>query len=178
MTLIYNKMTVYIEFYIPDKDKRETIKLLSEYFDKKYCPKIEKGLRDYTEQYCQSNVDNLHMARSIYLDCAKNLLFNCEQNNPTMAKIRKLIIERKYNPYNLAFLKPEEMDEDNWMKIILRRNNTEYKLKNLPTIKWKACHTCANTKYSFYQLQTRSADEPMTTFYTCKKCDRTYKVNN
>lgn len=29
------------------------------------------------------------------------------------------------------------------------------------------CPKCANTQAYFYQLQTRSADEPMTTFYKC-----------
>jgi len=171
-------MTTVIEFYIPDKNRKNITKLLSKHFDQKICSKIEKGLFDYTEQFCKSNGNNLIMARSIYDDCAQNLLFNCEQNHGTMKKIKKAIQKKKYNPYNLAFLRPDEIDEDNWMKIILRKNTTEDKLKNLPTIEWNACRVCKNTEFFFYQLQTRSADEPMTTFYICKNCDKTYKVNN
>ena len=29
---------------------------------------------------------------------------------------------------------------------------------------------CSNTRPYFFQLQIRSADEPMTTFYKCVKC--------
>lgn len=171
-------MTTVIEFYVPEKNRKNTVKLLLDHFDGKSCPKIEKGIFDFTEQYCKSNENNMIMAQTIYKDCVKNILFNCEQNHNTIQKIKNLIAKKKYNPYNIAFLRPEELDEDNWMKIILRKNTTENNLKNLPTIKWKACRNCKNTEFFYYQLQTRSADEPMTTFYICKECEKTYKINN
>ena len=171
-------MTTVIEFYIPDNDRKYYLKKLAKHFDEKNCQKIEKGFYDFTKQYCESNKDNLIMAKAIYKDNIKNLLFNCDQNHNTIIKIKKLINKGKYNSYNLAFLGPDELDKDNWMKIILRKNTTEEKLNNLPTIEWKSCRVCKNTEYFFYQLQTRSADEPMTTFYNCKICNKTYKVNN
>lgn len=36
---------------------------------------------------------------------------------------------------------------------------------------------CGNNKAYFYQLQIRSADEPMTTFYKCTKCGHQWKEN-
>jgi DNA-directed RNA polymerase subunit M/transcription elongation factor TFIIS len=37
------------------------------------------------------------------------------------------------------------------------------------------CNRCKTTKTTYYQLQTRSADEPMTTFVTCLNCDAHWK---
>jgi transcription elongation factor S-II len=37
------------------------------------------------------------------------------------------------------------------------------------------CGKCKSMKTTFYQMQTRSADEPMTTFVTCKKCDNHWR---
>ena len=38
------------------------------------------------------------------------------------------------------------------------------------------CNSCKRkTKCDYYQLQTRSADEPMTTFVTCLECDKRWK---
>ena len=37
------------------------------------------------------------------------------------------------------------------------------------------CGKCKSLKTSYYQLQTRSADEPMTTFVTCKGCGHKWK---
>lgn len=171
-------MTTVIEFYVPEKERKHTTKLLSEYFDHKCGVQIEKGLYDYAEQFCKSNNNNLTMAIAIYKDCSHNLIYNLEKNHATIKEIKKLIEKKKYNAYNLAFLKPEELDKDNWNKIISRKDTTEKTRKNRPTIDWKPCRVCKNTRYEFYQLQTRSADEPMTTFYNCVQCDKTYKVNN
>ncbi|ODV82463.1 putative RNA polymerase III subunit C11 [Suhomyces tanzawaensis NRRL Y-17324] len=37
--------------------------------------------------------------------------------------------------------------------------------------------SCGGTKAYFYQLQIRSADEPMTTFYKCVKCGEKWREN-
>lgn len=37
------------------------------------------------------------------------------------------------------------------------------------------CNRCKSQKTVYYQLQTRSADEPMTTFVTCLNCDTRWK---
>jgi len=37
------------------------------------------------------------------------------------------------------------------------------------------CGKCKSVKTTYYQLQTRSADEPMTTFVTCKGCGNRWK---
>lgn len=171
-------MATVIEFYIPEKERKNTIKSISKYFDSDHCPRIEEGFYDFTNQYCTSHPHYLPLASAIYTDHVRNFLFNCQQNHATIKKIKKQVSNGKYNGYNLAFLRPDELDEDNWMRIILRRNTTEEKLNNLPTIQWKVCGICKSKEYHYYQLQTRSADEPMTTFYICKTCGKTYKINN
>lgn len=37
------------------------------------------------------------------------------------------------------------------------------------------CGECGHTQAYFMQIQTRSADEPMTTFYRCTKCHTQWK---
>lgn len=37
------------------------------------------------------------------------------------------------------------------------------------------CEKCRNYKTTYYQMQTRSADEPMTVFVTCHVCKITWK---
>ena len=39
------------------------------------------------------------------------------------------------------------------------------------------CGRCKSKKTTHYQLQTRSADEPMTTFVTCLNCHKRWKMN-
>lgn len=37
------------------------------------------------------------------------------------------------------------------------------------------CKKCKSKKTEYFQLQTRSADEPMTTYVHCKNCDNSWK---
>ena len=39
------------------------------------------------------------------------------------------------------------------------------------------CHKCRSTKCTFYALQTRSSDEPMTLFVTCLNCGKNWKTS-
>lgn len=171
-------MPTVVEFYISDKDRKSCTKHFTAFFDKHICTEIERGIYDYTKQYCKCSNINLTLAQSVYNHTLENILFNLESNNHTIKKLKSLIKKEKYNPYNLAFLSPDELNEDNWYKIIMRKTTSEDKLKNLPTMEWKPCRDCKNIEYSYYQQQTRSADEPMTTFYICRQCGKTYKVNN
>jgi len=39
------------------------------------------------------------------------------------------------------------------------------------------CNKCKSSKTSYFQLQIRGADEPMTTFITCNSCSHQWKHN-
>lgn len=170
------------EFYVSEKTRKATKNRLKSYFpdeiSSKVSNKIEKGIYDYSEQFSQTDNSYLPMAQAIYEDTVSNILFNLEQNSNTIKEIKRGIRKKIYNPYNLAFLRPHEMDKDKWMQIMLRKSNMEERLNNLPTLEWKPCLSCKNRKYFYYQLQTRSADEPMTVFHICKNCGKTYRFNN
>lgn len=170
-------MSIVIEFYIGKKIRNKTVELLEEYIDRKYNKSIENGIYDYTKQYCTDNASAISLATAIYKDMRENILFNLWTNNPTIKKIKKNILNDKFNPYNLAFMRPHELNEGNWIKIIKLKKNTEDELNNLATVTWKPCFRCKGTQYLFHQLQTRSIDEPITSFYDCKKCGKSYSVN-
>jgi DNA-directed RNA polymerase subunit M/transcription elongation factor TFIIS len=44
-----------------------------------------------------------------------------------------------------------------------------------PTIDWKKCTNCGNTKYYTDLRQIRSLDEGQTMFYICSKCGKEYQ---
>lgn len=167
-----------LEFYIPEKDRDTIVKRLTKQFNIKHSKKIEKGLYDYSKQYCKNNYAMTSLASAVYMDKANNLIYNCEQNNSTIKKLKKEINQDYFNPYNLAFLRPEELNEDNWKKILQRMDNIENTIKNAAFYEWKPCENCGGTKYTHYQLQTRSADEAMTTFYVCHGCGKNNSINN
>lgn len=83
-----------------------------------------------------------------------------------------------YFPIELAFLKRSQMlprlfekiYEDrmkHYQEIGLTDAQLDFKEGGLSTI---GCHKCKGFYTDYIQLQTRSADEPMTIFYRCRQC--------
>ena len=55
------------------------------------------------------------------------------------------------------------------------KDHEEFMEKNNKEEGLFTCGKCKSKKTTYYQLQTRSADEPMTTFVTCKDCNKRWK---
>ena len=78
----------------------------------------------------------------------------------------------------VAEMSPIDMCPSRWKESIERIIETEKKLyftqKSASIFMW--CSSCKKkTKCDYYQLQTRSADEPMTTFVNCLECGKKWK---
>ncbi len=75
-------------------------------------------------------------------------------------------------------MNPIEMCPARWKAAIERMIELEKKLysKNEAAAIYLWCSSCKKkSKCDYYQMQTRSADEPMTTFVTCLECDKKWK---
>lgn len=72
-----------------------------------------------------------------------------------------------------------DMCPSRWKATIEKIIETEKKLysKNDSASIFMWCSSCKKkSKCDYYQMQTRSADEPMTTFVTCLECDKQWKI--
>ena len=84
---------------------------------------------------------------------------------------------KKIKPNELAFMTHQEMNIDKWSKLIEAKKQRDSKKFDTPkamTTDFK-CYKCKKNQCSYYQMQTRSADEPMTTFVTCLNCGARWK---
>ncbi|KAL8249506.1 hypothetical protein R6Q59_006374 [Mikania micrantha] len=52
---------------------------------------------------------------------------------------------------------------------------TKDDMSNAPKTYQAHCPNCGHNKASYIQFQTRSADEPMTTNFTCEKCSHCWR---
>jgi DNA-directed RNA polymerase subunit M/transcription elongation factor TFIIS len=73
---------------------------------------------------------------------------------------------------------PVDTAPDRWrgiLQVALERDKAKYSKKVTANIEM-FCRSCKRkSKCDYYQVQTRSADEPMTTFVTCLECDTKWK---
>ena len=138
---------------------------------------IEKGIYNYTiDEATRKNLvkkwENVHFVE-IYLTRFRTI-FNNLRSSPYLLE---QINARKWKPHEIAFLSHYEMSPERWEKLIAEKQERD---KNIYDVQQKInsefkCRRCKSNNCSYYQLQTRSADEPMTTFVSCQECGNRWK---
>ncbi|CAH9113062.1 unnamed protein product [Cuscuta europaea] len=108
----------------------------------------------------------------------RSIKFNItDGNNPDF---RRKVLLGIFPPHTIPELTPDDMASD-----ARKKQNEKIKEKALfnsqrsgPSVASTnafKCGKCGKRECNYYQLQTRSADEPMTTFVTCANCDHRWK---
>ena len=135
---------------------------------------IEEGIFSFSNNYAIEN-NNYDILIDIYNHNLENILSNLDNSKINNTYIIK-VIEQNLMPLNeIGGLSPEKLFPEKWKQIIDKREWLEYKKKNMATTNIFYCNRCGKRKCTFYQLQTRSADEPMTTFVNCLVCGNSWK---
>jgi transcription elongation factor S-II len=79
---------------------------------------------------------------------------------------------------NLPQLTAQELFPENWKELADRQAIREQKLlegnKAMATDRYK-CGRCGKRECTYYEMQTRSADEPMTIFISCLNCGKRWR---
>jgi len=70
---------------------------------------------------------------------------------------------------------PERWDEMIRVKSIRDKGKFEINLE--ATTDTFTCRKCKSKKCSYYQMQTKSADEPMTCYISCLECGARWKTS-
>lgn len=108
--------------------------------------------------------------------------FTMNLRNKKNPELRDRLLTNKIAPADFIKMTPNEMAPESLKKEIekLHKKNlfdaqgaTE---KRAVTDRF-TCGKCKHKKVSYYQMQTRSADEPLTTFCTCENCGNRWKFS-
>ena len=110
---------------------------------------------------------------NIYLNRIKTIYTNIQYE-----PLKLLIQSGNIKTSELAFMTHQEMRPDKWERMIEEKNKRD-KCKYETVIEAATdtfkCRKCKSNKCTYYQMQTRSADEPMTTFVSCLDCGCRWK---
>ena len=153
------------------------IKLKDMLKNDKLASNLEKGIFNYSLKHAEKiNVvkkwDNNYFVK-IYVNRLRTIRSNLKDE-----KLFKSIINKKIKAHEVAFMTHQEMQPDNWSELLeLKkiRDENKYEPKLEASTDDFKCWKCKSKKCTYYQLQTRSADEPMTTFVSCLDCGNRWK---
>ena len=138
---------------------------------------LERGVFNYALKEASNRRvvkkwDNPYFVQ-IYVDRLRSIYVNLE--NPLLLnQIQSGVIKS----HNLAFMTHQEMKPEKWDIMIqekIKRDKNKYETTIEAATDTFKCRKCHSNKCTYYQMQTRSADEPMTTFVTCIECDNRWK---
>ena len=115
----------------------------------------------------------------IYTDRFKTMYFNIKKDTYVNNKhfLKKIKI-KKMNNEEISKLTHRDMQPKLWKKLIdekIKRDENLVKEDISASTDEFKCFKCFQRKCTYYQLQTRSADEPMTTFVTCLMCGNRWR---
>ena len=138
---------------------------------------IEINIFNYTVNQCKDRnivrkLDNKYFVQ-IYTDKFRSIYNNINPINDKNKEILKNIKDKKISTKNIAFMTHQELKPYLWKELIdakINRDKNIGKDEDMLATDEFTCFKCKKNKCTYYQLQTRSADEPMTTFVSCLIC--------
>lgn len=159
------------------EQESEKTKLSSDSYTK-YSVNLEKGVynwsvKEATNRKVVKKWDNPFFVQ-IYLDRLRSVYINLTENK----NIISAILNKEIKSHMVAFMTHQEMCPDKWEEHIKRkmiRDKNKFEQNIEANTDSFTCRKCRSKKCSYYQLQTRSADEPMTSFITCISCGTRWK---
>ena len=165
------------------KDKFEMLLKKNDINELSVCNDIERGIYNFTVEYSTKNNiikrwDNKHF-KDIYIAKVRSVYANL--NKDSYLKNTRFIERLKldeFKAYNIANMDKLHMYPENWKDIYdekEKRDKVLYEVDKAMATDLFTCGRCKKKECSYYQLQTRSADEPMTTFITCLNCGKRWK---
>jgi len=137
---------------------------------------VERATKDGVDvDWANRTFWNMYRSRAISLyENLRGEESYVKNNQDLLGKYRSGELDLK----TIAEMTPMDMCPARWKDSVERIIEMEKRLyaKNQSASIFMWCSGCKKkTKCDYYQLQTRSADEPMTTFVTCLECDRRWK---
>ncbi len=147
--------------------------------DDRMCKDIEGYIVNYAYHHTRSgdpawdNPDFTKMYKHKFLSLQKNI-----RSNPDL---KTRLLNNEIQPNEFVKMRPEQLWPDGPYATLmterihkeLRKEYFAKEIKNQDG--FFVCGRCKSKKTTYYQMQTRSADEPMTVFVSCLNCEKNWK---
>jgi DNA-directed RNA polymerase subunit M/transcription elongation factor TFIIS len=156
--------------------------LLAVVEDEKTATYLEKASWNHSVDFCKKreialNWDNFAF-RNIYTQKILSVRYNIKLVPDTLEQMKAGTASIK----QFVYAKPHEICPEKWAEAFEQAAKRALRFSDASCMDPKdmpdgmlQCRRCGSKKTSYYELQTRSADEPMTVFARCHECTNRWK---
>ena len=164
----------------PDVFRSRVVERIDEILqDTKNSKNLEKGIFNYSLKEAEyrkiiKKWDN-QLFVQLYIDHLRSIMVNLKNT-----AILEQINDGTIKSHMVAFMTHQEMKPDRWADLIAKKiikDKNKFETNIEAATDTFTCRKCKSKKCTYYQVQIRSADEPMTTFITCLECGNRWKQN-
>jgi DNA-directed RNA polymerase subunit M/transcription elongation factor TFIIS len=127
----------------------------------------EAGIRKIVKKW-----DNPHFVQ-IYVDRLRTVYVNLKH-----PELLESVKSKEIASQNIAFMTHQEFQPDHWKDLIdrkIKRDASKYTDNIQASTDMFSCKKCRSKRCTYYEMQTRSADEPATIFITCLDCGKHWR---
>ena len=166
-----------MEYAVYNLDRKTALFSLARFVPFAIADKIEQGIVEFSMILISNEQsDVIDFLTNIYYAKVQDICVNLDMknkriNNQTLAPS---LIDGSMDYYFVAFMNPQQMHPIRWVKELDKKRVAEEVSNNKKVTDIYKCRKCGDRKSITTQLQTRSADEPMTIFVTCITCYNTF----
>lgn len=158
-------------------DKLESCGVVSTNYTK-MANNLEIGVYNYaikqsTDRLVVKKWENIYFVQ-LYMDKLRSIFANLG----TSTMLIEAINSKQMKIHELAFMTHQELQPEKWKQMIddkKIRDEHKFTPKIQASTDTFTCRKCKSKECTYYQLQTRSADEQITTFVCCLQCGNRWK---
>ena len=146
--------------------------------------RLEKGIYNYTIDGAEKeNIikkwDNI-VFKDLYLHKAISIYTNLKKDSYVKnTRLLDRLKNKEFKPHELPYMKPTYCFPEHWKTLIdekYKRDKVLFETKKEAATDQFKCSRCKKNECTYYELQTRSADESMTIFVICLNCGKRWKI--
>jgi transcription elongation factor S-II len=152
--------------------------------DTDFSTRIEESCYTYSCEYCKTkNIPTTFthpVFKDVYICKLRQLYSNLNENSYIKnTNLKTLFAKNKVDVSQIATLNYTELFPSKWKKFkkdleIMNQEIFNNNVEQSETDQFQ-CGKCKQRRCTYYSLQTRSADEPMTNFITCLHCGTNWR---
>lgn len=157
-----------------EDDKDEIQKIILD----KITVNLEKGVFNSSIHYAKDHDVIYEWSNRYFVTIYKDKVRSIYENLKQTPSLCHDIMNKKMLAHEIAFMTHMELKPEIWVQIMeqwefTKKQELECTVESMTDT--FQCRKCHSRKTTYYQMQTRSADEPMTVFVSCLVCGTRWK---